>query len=314
MEEVYIMEPISQSSCLKKLHIDLMIVAASADQRAYEGIRSVLHNGIYVEKLLVLKFKSQQIFADDPLYEAYNQYAALEIPVVEVELPEDDIAVDLSVFEGRNILIDITSFTIPNLFRLLFVLRTVIGITDFHILYTEPKHYTFEADTFGSYAYFIGEREYKALDEFYISGDDKEILTIFLGFDRMTSSLVKEAVNPTETILVNGFPSMTPKLKDVSLLNNRELISVVGKPRFSVKTNNPFSTYNVLQKIQQEHPDTLINVCVLGTKAMALGAGIYALQNKNIKLSYAHTKKGAAKISYGVSNTWYYHFMLSKCP
>lgn len=57
---------------------------------------------------------------------------------------------------------------------------------------------------------------YRALDEFYISGDDgRELLTIFLGFDRMTSSMVKEAVDPIETVLVNGFPSMSPKLKDV---------------------------------------------------------------------------------------------------
>lgn len=307
MGNLYHMEFALQSALLKELKIDKFIVAASGDERAYSSVAEMLKNGFRIENLVVFKFERQCVAPDDPMYDAYNQYSSFPIPTTEMYFKSDLIALDSADFDGKNVVVDITGFSIPNLFRMLFVMKEILSIRKLHMVYTEPKYYIFGGDTFGSYSYFIGEREYRALDEFYISGDDgRELLTIFLGFDRMTSSIVKEAVDPIETVLVNGFPSMSPKLKDVSLLNNKELVSVLGRPAFSVKTNNPFSAYNALQRIQKDHPDTLINVCVLGTKAMALGAGIYALQNKNVKISYAYTKKCAASISRGISNMWYY--------
>lgn len=303
MDEIYIMESLPTSEHLKTSQIDTMIIAANDDIRTYEGLNKLAKQGITLDELYVLKFESQKTHPINLQYDS--------ISTTEIELLDDMGNLDIELFKNKNILLDITGFSIPNLFRMLYILGEVLQNHDLHVLYTEPKHYIFGEDTFGSYAYYIGEREYKALDEFYVSGDDgRELLAIFLGFDRMTSSIVKDAVNPTETILVNGFPAMSPKLKDISLLNNRELISILGKPKYSVKTNNPFATYNTLSQIQREHSDMLINICVLGTKAMALGAGIYALQNKNIKLSYAHTKQYAAEISTGVSNTWYYYFKI----
>jgi len=311
MGNLYHMESALQSIRLKEMKIDSLIVAASGDERAYNSISEMLRKGFQIENLVVFKFESQCVEPDDPMYDAYSQYSSFPLPTTEMYFKDDLIALNPGDFEGKNVVVDITGFSVPNLFRMLFVMKEVLNIRRLHMLYTEPQHYIFGDDTFGSYSYFIGEREYRALDEFYISGDDgRELLTIFLGFDRMTSSIVKEAVDPIETVLVNGFPSMSPKLKDVSLLNNKELISVLGRPAFSVKTNNPFSAYNALQKIQKGHPDTLINVCVLGTKAMALGVGVYALQNKNVKVSYAYTKKHSASISRGISNMWYYRIEL----
>ena len=309
MESIYIMEPALQSSYMKAVSFDTMVVAANGDYRTYKGIRDLLKNGQDIKELIVLKYASQRIFSGDSRYEAYCEYKAISIPIIEVDLEEDNVAIDTSYFVGKKVLVDITGFSIPNLLRFIYVLHEIVGLHDYHMLYTEPKYYIFGKDTFGSYEYFIGEREYRALDEYYVSGEnDNELLTIFLGFDRMTSSIVKEAVNPTQTVLVNGFPALTPKLKDVSLLNNRELISIVGMPEYSVKTNNPFAAYNVLRTIQDNNPNTLMNVCVLGTKAMALGAGFFALKQKSIKLSYAFTKKYAVSCSIGAGNTWYYYY------
>lgn len=303
------MELALQSKELKALHIDKLILAASGDERAYNSVSTLLKNGFKIDSIVVLKFESQCVAPDSPTYTAYSQYSNFSIPTTVIFLEGDVIALDPKDFEGNNVVVDITGFSIPNLFRMLFVMKEMLMIQKMHILYTEPQHYIFGSDTFGSYSYFIGEREYRALDEFFISGDSgKELLTIFLGFDRMTSSIVKEEVDPIETVLVNGFPSMSPKLKDISLLNNKEIIATVGRPKYSVKTNNPFSAYNTLQKIQNDHPGILINVCVLGTKTMALGVGVYALKNNNVKISYAYTKEHASSISKGVSNMWYYCF------
>lgn len=309
MGETYVMERLTQSPSLENRPFDMMIIAASGDERSYKSAFELARRGQKIEKLIVLKYDSQQINEDDSRFESYNSYHNIGFSIVEIKVPNDSLSLDVELFRGKSILVDITGFSIPNLLRLLFVLHEIIGVRDFHMLYTEPKYYLFGEDTFGSYEYFIGEREYRALDEFYVSGDDnRELLTIFLGFDRMTSSIVRDAVDPTETVLVNGFPAMTPKLKDVSILNNRELISVLGKPTYSVKTNNPFATYNVLYSIREKNKGTLMNVCVLGTKAMALGAGVFALLNEGIKLSYAYTKRIAATTSSGIGESWYYYF------
>lgn len=311
MGQIYIMEPIEDAPHLKNLKIDVAIIAANGDYRTYAGIEDLLRKGITLGEVYVLKFGSQTVMPGTPQYELYHRYTKLQTSVTEMEFSDDTIRLEATALKGKNVLLDITGFSIPNLFRMLFVLREVLDIRDLHALYVEPQHYIFNSDTFDSYAYFVGEREYRALDEFYVSGaDSRELLAIFLGFDRMTSSVVKDAVDPTETVLINGFPAMTPKLKDISLLNNRELIAVIGKPQYSVKTNNPFASYNVLTQIQRNYPDMLINVCALGTKTMALGAGVYALQHKNIKLSYAYTKQYALQISEGISRIWYYHFKL----
>ena len=309
MSKIYIMEPAAESAHLSSLSIDAMVVSASGDLRAYKAVKDLLHGGTIIGELYVLKFHNQIIAEDDPLFSVYTEYRCFGVPFTEIEIPDDKSEYDFSTLQGKTLLVDISGFSTPNLFRFMFIMHEIIRANRFHILYTEPKYYVFGDETYGSYEYFIGEREYRALDEFYVSGEDnRELLTIFLGFDRMTSSIVKDAVNPNETILVNGFPSLTPKLKDVSLLNNRELISVLGKPKFSVCTNNPFSSYNVLKSIQMAHTDMLMNVCVLGTKAMALGVGIYALKHRDVKLSYAFTKKHSSSFSIGADRTWYYSF------
>lgn len=311
MDELYVMESIYDSQQLHSIQVDVMIIAASCDDRAYEGLSRILKENVKVNRLFVLKYRSQAIAPNDSLFEAYSKYTTFNIPITEFEIDDDIIIFNPEDFANKNILLDITGFSIPNLFRILYVLCEVLLVSSLHTIYTEPAHYIFNKDTFGSYTYFIGEREYRAVDEFYVSGSDgRELLTIFLGFDRITSTIVKEAVDPTETILVNGFPAMTPKLKDVSLLNNHELIAILGRPHYSVKATNPFATYNVLSQIQRKYTDMLLNVCILGTKPMALGAGLYALRNKNVKLSYAHTTSHAAETTKGSSMTWYYSIQL----
>lgn len=309
MSVTYVMERLDQSSSLENRPFDMMIIAANGDERSYQSAIELERRGQKIEKLIVLKYESQQVHENDAKFESYNSYHDIGFPVFEIEVPKDSLRLNADQFRGKSILVDITGFSIPNLLRLLFVLYVIIGVREFHMLYTEPKYYLFGEDTFGSYEYYKGEREYRALDEFYVSGsDNRELLTIFLGFDRMTSSIVRDAVDPTDTLLVNGFPAMTPKLKDVSILNNRELISVLGKPAYSVKTNNPFAAYNVLYSIREKNKGTLMNVCVLGTKAMALGAGVFALLNEGIKLSYAYTKRIAVTTSSGIGESWYYYF------
>lgn len=309
MSQIYLMEPLSDITAKSSYKFGVMIISANADSRSYAGVSQLISSSWSIEHLLVLHFESERIPSDNPRFSAYYQYSSFSLPYTELDCSDDRILIDRSLIENKSVLLDITGFSIPNLLRVLYVLKKIYNVHNLHAIYTEPQHYVFNEDTYGSFNYLIGEREYRAVDEYYSSGSNsKELLLIFLGFDRMTSTIVKEAVDPSETILINGFPSLTPKAKDISILNNQDLIMDLGRPKYVVKTNNPFSTYNVLSKVYHLNPECLINVCLLGTKPMALGAGVFALKNRNIKLSYAKPKEYASEISVGISNTWYYYF------
>lgn len=45
------------------------------------------------------------------------------------------------------------------------------------------------------------------------------------------------------------------------------------------QANNPFSAYNTLVEIKDSNTDKLLDICVLGSKPMALGACMFALRN-----------------------------------
>lgn len=57
------------------------------------------------------------------------------------------------------------------------------------------------------------------------------------------------------------------------------------------QANNPFSAYNTLVEIKDSNTDKLLDICVLGSKPMALGACLFALRNPQIvKVSYPFPK------------------------
>ncbi len=94
-----------------------------------------------------------------------------------------------------------------------------------------------------------------------------------MGFDSDLSKEINVDVSPTETVVINGFPSYSSKFKDISLVTNERL---VGDSNIKIKyarANNPFEVYNLLENIKSEDKDnTFMKFAPLGTKPMALGA------------------------------------------
>jgi hypothetical protein len=93
--------------------------------------------------------------------------------------------------------------------------------------------------------------------------------------------------------VVNGLPSYSLKLKDVSLLNNYDLITKIGSDSVHyAAANNPFSSYNLLESLHRKNKGTLINICTIGSKPMALGACLFALDNlEDVKVTYPFYEK-----------------------
>lgn len=293
--------------------IDTLLIAASCESRCY-AISELLFNanGI-VKQLYVFDYKKfrpdESKELENQLYSKYKQYSPSEVINCSKEYDDVDKISALDLDTKENIAIDITGFSIPDLFRIFYVLREVKKLDYIHVFYTEPKHYYFKDDLFSNYELLIGERTYSAIEEYFSSGSQKEeILVCFLGFDRLVSKYVHDRVSPKDAVIINGFPSYLPKLKDISLVNNYELLSTIGTENiYYAKANNPYSAYNVLCKVKEKFRTALLNICVLGTKPMMLGACLFALENLGeVKISYPFPKSYQLKTSEENSDCWHY--------
>jgi hypothetical protein len=247
------------------------------------------------------------------LVENYNKYSSYN-PTVKYSCIEADDDVNylarMTLSEDTMIGIDITGFTVPDVFRALYILKEIKKVRSLYVYYTEPQHYIFKEDIFNTYEHLSGERTYKPVPEFFTVGSyEKELLVFFLGFDLYVSDYIYEKALPHEAVAINGFPAYLPKLKDISLLNNYSLLTsnIDNDHRFYARANNPFSAYNTLCDIREQYPDYLMNVCVLGTKPMALGACLFTLENRhNVKVTYPYPQQYAPNTTEAHTKSWYY--------
>lgn len=215
---------------------------------------------------------------------------------------------------GKKVGVDITGFSIPAIYSIMNMLKNVCGINKIDVYYTEPQLYVYEEGYFDSYHKNIKERLCAPIMGYVNNGrDQREILTIFLGFDGGLADLVyyklgEEGKEIIRTIAINGFPSYTAKLKDVSLFNNEGLISkLVREDLMTTTANNPFETYNLLCKIREDNKNVLLNLCTIGSKPMALGTCLFALDYKtDVKVTYPFYEKTNYDEKEQPGKTWRY--------
>ena len=226
----------------------------------------------------------------------FDDFESLSKTVIYAETDADffrklnDVGIDYT----KQICVDITGFSVPTIYSLMYYLKNRCGVKCLDVYYTEPKNYVYEKGYFDSYHPDNNYRICAPVSGFFNSGkNQREILTIFLGFDGGLADLVygklgEEGKEIIRTIVVNGFPSYTAKLKDVSLYNNETLINSFEKEdRMTATANNPFDSYNLLCRIIKECDDNLLNICTIGSKPMALGACLFALDHLDrIKVTY----------------------------
>ena len=220
----------------------------------------------------------------------------------------------LNISKTCKVGVDITGFSVPAVYSLMYYLKNKCGLSAIDVYYTEPRNYIYEEGYFDSYHPNNNYRICAPVAGYINSGkDQKEVLTLFLGFDGGLADLVygklgEEGKEIIRTIVVNGFPSYTAKLKDVSLFNNETLINKFDKSdRMTTTANNPFDTYNLLCKILKDCGDTLLNICTIGSKPMALGACLFALEHKqDVKVTYPFYKKTKFDVLEQEGKMWRY--------
>ena len=217
-------------------------------------------------------------------------------------LPNDSVAVDM------------TGFSIPAIYELMHFLKNNCEVKNVDVYYTEPKLYLYEDGYFDAYHGSVKHRTTSVVPGYFCSGEDqREVLTIFLGFDgglahSVYSRLAEEGQEIVRAVAVNGFPSYMAKLKDVSLFNNESLISQLSRRDLFYSTaNNPFDVYNTICRIHSETEGILLNLCSIGAKPMALGACLYALDHKgSVKVTYPYYIKTRFDYEEEAGKMWRY--------
>lgn len=293
-------------------NIDYFISALNCDYRGY-CIFDILSKHHKFEEVILFDYKKLRNENNmDDIMKLYDSSSDPKPSLISCDGDDDVLFINSKCMEENDIVgIDITNFCIPDLFRIMYVLKKVKKIKTIYAFYTEPKYYLQHYNVWGERVHELSERNYNVLDEYFVSATpDKTLLVCFLGFEYMVSKYVSESANVKDTIVINGFPSYYPKLKDISLANNYELVSTLNpKNIYRSKANDPFSAYNTLKIIQHNYSDYVLNVCVLGTKPMALGACIFALENEtSVKVSYPSPKKYKNITSKEASEMWCYVF------
>lgn len=297
--------------------IDILLLSASVDRRGYRAIEKLKSKSIYPEKIIVFdykKFRPNESSRDE--WDAYYSLSSWQsVEYITCTGPDDDCTIlsNMDISPDSSVFLDITCFSIPDVFRILFVLKECLSISFFNVIYTEPKYYYYQNGIDFTYEQHIGERDYKPILEYFTSAVSRDVILVcFLGFDRYISKYIYDRKEHSDVVPINGFPAFYPKLKDISLHHNYELLSTIGRGCIKyTQANNPFSAYNTLMEIKEKYPNALLDLCVLGSKPMALGTSIFALKHpKQVKVSYPFPTQYRSHTTLDAAQTWIYCFSI----
>jgi len=213
-----------------------------------------------------------------------------------------------------KVVVDFSVMIKPYTFILLRYLSDILDLERIYLLYTEPASYhksrakivSNDTDYFTKGSIKSGE-----IPSYSGSKDlsKKTALIVLLGFEGERAVEVVRAVESDITIPINGFPAYRPEFKDISIVSNEELLweSEIFKNLDYAPANDPFETKNVLEKIYSQYSDRYnISVAPLGTKPMALGSCLFALQHKDCRIIYPYPTEYNLKSSKGCGATWIY--------
>lgn len=316
-KSIYQMELLDSST--KNLeNLDYFIFCSGSDGRAYQVLSKINFTSKNKPETILLHFKERvsNKKSTDPLF-AYKKFGINQINEITCEIKKPSSSLEsLEKFQfskTKNIGIDISCFTKPYFYFLIRLLKVRFNVTNINAYYTEPKSYFFPSGLFNAFHTSTGSLQIIGIDGY--TGQEvrgaKRKLVILLGFDGDLSREISEVVSPEETIVVNGFPSYSPKFKDISLVTNEILVGNDIEIKYA-RANNPFDVYNLLESIKNnERTETFLNIAPLGTKPMALGACLFALHNPEARIIYPLPENYEDKYSDKCWNSWVYNLPLT---
>lgn len=217
-----------------------------------------------------------------------------------------------------SICIDITGIMRPHLLALLRYCE-MRGITAVDFLYAEPARYIEKEKTAFADGSVRDVRQVQGYEGIIDTDTSRDMLVIGMGYDHDLIAEVAEDKDKAEKIQLFGFPPLRADMYQESVLrsylasNSLGGTGVQNATRFFAPANDPFVTAQVLSDIVHrktaEINPTNIYLAPLGTKAQALGFGIFALaQGKLSRISviFPFSEKYDPETSEGVGKIWLY--------
>lgn len=299
--------------------LDYFILSSGSDSRAYEVLSRANFGPENKTKVIILHFNERTYNKNlnDSLF-SFLRFGFSNLQQINCEIRNPSTSLEgleqNEFSSSKKIGIDISCFTKPYFYFLIKLLKERFGVNNITIYYTEPKSYFFPKGLFNAFHTSMGPLSIIEIPGYsgQESRSSRRKLVILLGFDGDLSKEINEDVSPNETIIVNGFPSYSPKFKDISLIANEKLVSDHNiKVRYA-RANNPFDVYNVLDSIKKEsNGETFMNIAPLGTKPMALGACLFALHHPDVRIVYPLPEQYEDKYSDNCWNSWIYKLPLT---
>lgn len=317
--KIYSMDLITEDFPLMTEKYDFFLLAPNIEKRSREFFRRFKSRHFF-RKVIIMDYANFHAELDENQEKTfYDDFSAFSPIVLKAQNSAEAIQKlqEQCISAEDHVAVDITGFSIPDIYQIFFILRNMIKIKQIDVFYAEPLSYVYEQGYFDAYHKNVGERKCAPVIGYYNAGEDeREVLTIFLGFDGGLADLVyfklgEEGKEIVHTLAVNGFPSYAPKLKDVSLFNNEDLINKIEKENvLYAAANNPFEVYNLLCQVLDKYRGTLLNLCTIGSKPMALGACIFALDYHDaVKVTYPFYEKKHFDTEEEAGKIWRYKIL-----
>lgn len=271
--------------------IDTLVISYQKDKRSLKVITDLINGNSNIKYIIILNYQlritRERIQAEIGI--------SNEIEILEVINVSQDQAIfvnDLKKLKNylkvEKLCLDISCMNIPQMFLLLKYLkcnRKDLGVLQ--VFYTFPFDYIFPGDPFTSYKSYLGDIETAEILGY--SGNSEKTreanLAVFIGFEGALSSKIIEDIKYKELFLINGLPSFFPKYKDITVINNYEIICQPSKKMYYVPANNPYEVYNFLESISVESEG--ICIAPLSTKPIALGVCLFSLNHpEDVRIVY----------------------------
>lgn len=289
--------------------IDCFICAAHDDERSTESITKIREKHVRVKHAFIIKYDSG--------IDSTALKAAFEGVSEEVVVSHDvnsfilQFKKRIKPYVNKKIVVDISCIRIPDIFSLMKILKLNMHRQNIPCIYSVPYDYEYYAGDF-SYKSSLGDLQNYELTGYggeYDSADQTSTYVVFLGFEGALSLKVLEEATYANLDFVNSLPSLSQKYKDISIVNNRSAIT--GKTPASMlyaPADNPFEVYNFLEHRYSD----LSSVCVspLGTKPVALGVCLFALEHENVRIVYPVSDVYSQRMANKVVKTWVYDIAL----
>lgn len=295
---------IFEASKVDEFVADVFVMAGGTDERSLGMLNALSKKNNCIESVILLKYEG----FDDELIRKY--LPTVEIVCISVDGDSRSFLLALqsyqTLFAAKNLLIDITSIRVPEMFVLFKYLKILGSHGCIDVSYSTPIEYEFQEEPFTSYHSYYGNLKTSDLIGFGGMSHDMSHsqMIIFLGFEGVLSTKVNEDVMYEKLTLVNNLPSFYEKYKDICVINNYDLLTSRHERMAYVPANNPFETYNYLSEQLEENE--IACVAPLSTKPVALGVCLYALNHDALRVVYPMAEKYIHHRANSIHNTYIY--------